>query len=140
MCWGQDASGVTFPKICRPAVRYSIISVSGHSPGVLEKIHQALYAKCREKAARKGEPTACIVDSQSVKSAEKGGGRIEPHGFDAGKIIKGKKRHILVATLGLRLHAIVHSAGVQAREGGLRLLSSLGKQFPLLAKIFADGA
>lgn len=68
----------------------------------LDKIHQALYARCREKAERNASPTACIIDSQSVKSAEKGG-RIDPHGCDARKFIKGKKRHILVDTLGLLL-------------------------------------
>ena len=53
------------------------------------------------KAEREASPTACIIDSQSVKSAEKGGPRIDPHGFDAGKLIKGKKRHVLVDTRGL---------------------------------------
>ncbi len=64
--------------------------------GTLEKIHHTLYVKCREQAGREASPTACIVDSQSVKSAEKGGRAIDPHGFDAGKLIKGKKRHVLV--------------------------------------------
>ena len=75
--------------------------------GTLEKMHHALYVKCREQAEREASPTACIIDSQSVKSAEKGGRRIDPHGFDAGKLIKGKKRHVLVDTLGLLLHALV---------------------------------
>jgi transposase len=55
-----------------------------HCDGVLDRIHHALYIECREQAEREGSPTACIIDSQSVKSAEKGG-RIDPHGFDAGK-------------------------------------------------------
>ncbi len=63
-------------------------------------MHHALYVKCREQAEREASPTACIIDSQSVKSAEKGGSGIDPHGFDAGKLIKGKKRHVLVDTLG----------------------------------------
>ena len=70
----------------------------------------------------------------------KRGACIDPHGFDGGKIIKGKKRHILVDTIGLLLLAIVHSAGVQDRDGGMMLFSALGKRFPLLAKLFADGA
>ena len=65
---------------------------------------------------------------------------VDPHGFDGGKIIKGKKRHILVDTLGLVLLALVHSAGVQDRDGGILMLAGLEKQFPLLAKLFADGA
>src|SRR5208283_3288280 len=57
--------------------------------GTLDRLHHALYIKCREKAERESSPTACIVDSQSVKSAEKGGTDIDPSGFDAGKLIKG---------------------------------------------------
>jgi Transposase DDE domain len=63
---------------------------------------------------------------------------IDPHGFDAGKLIKGKKRHILVDTLGLLLHAIVHAADVQDRDGGLLLLATLFGKFPILEKLFAD--
>ena len=70
----------------------------------------------------------------------KRGARIDPHGFDAGKLIKGKKRHILVDTLGLVLHAIVHSAGIQDRDGGIALLATLFGRFPFLAKLFADSA
>ena len=70
----------------------------------------------------------------------KGGACIDPHGFVAGKLIKGKKRHILVDMQGLLLHAIVHSAGVQDRDGGIWLLATLFGQFPFLAKLFADSA
>jgi hypothetical protein len=104
------------------------------------KARGALYVECREKAEREASPTACIIDSQSVKSAEKGGPSMDPHGFDAGKLIKGKKRHILVDMQGLLLHAIVHSAGVQDRDGGIWLLATLFGQFPFLAKLFADSA
>ena len=68
------------------------------------------------------------------------GACIDPHGFDAGKLIKGKKRHILVDTLGLLLHAIVHSAGIQDRDGGIMLLATLFGQFPFIEKLFADSA
>ena len=111
-----------------------------HCDGTLDRIHHALYVECREKAEREASPTACIIDSQSVKSAEKGGPSIDPHGFDAGKLIKGKKRHILVDMQGLLLHAIVHSAGIQDRDGGIWLLATLFGQFPFLAKLFADSA
>jgi len=108
--------------------------------GTLDSIHWALYVKCREKAEREASPTAGIIDSQSVKSAEKGGSRIDPHGFDGGKLIKGKKRHILVDTLGLLLHAIVHTANIQDRDGGIMLLATLFGRFPFLEKLFADSA
>jgi len=66
-----------------------------------------------EAAGREPSPTTAVIDSQSVKSAEKGGGAcIDPHGYDAGKKIKGKKRHILVYAIGLLLHALVHPADV----------------------------
>ena len=61
-------------------------------------------------------------------------------GFDAGKQVKGKKRHVLVDTLGLLLHALVHSASLQDRDGGIRLLTALAERFPLLRKLFADAA
>ena len=67
-------------------------------------MHHTLYVKCREQASREASPTAAIIDAQSVKSAEKGGAHIDPHGYDAGKKIKGKKRHVLVDTQGLMLY------------------------------------
>jgi transposase len=70
----------------------------------------------------------------------KRGARIDPPGFDGGKIIKGKKRHILVDTQGLLLCALVHSAGIQDRDGGILLLSTLFGLFPFLQKLFADAA
>jgi transposase len=65
---------------------------------------------------------------------------VDPSGFDAGKQVKGKKRHVLVDTLGLVLHALVSPANVQDRDGGILLFAALGERFPLLAKLFADGA
>jgi transposase len=70
----------------------------------------------------------------------KRGARIDPPGFDAGKLIKGKKRHILVDTQGLLLHGIVTAAGVQDRDGGIALLATLFGLFPFLEKLFADSA
>jgi putative transposase len=85
----------------------------------------------RDNAARAG-PTVCVIDSQSVKSTEKSGRNIDPNGYDAGKKIKGKKRHILVDTVGLVLHAIVHPADIQERDGGILLISTLFGRFPFL--------
>ena len=70
----------------------------------------------------------------------KRGARIDPHGYDAGKKIKGKKRHILVDTLGLLLHAIVHPADIQDRDGGIMLLATMFGLHPFLKKLFADAA
>jgi hypothetical protein len=68
--------------------------------GTLDRIHHALYVRCRELAEREPSPTAAIIDSQSVKSVEKGA-PYRPSGFDVGKKINGKKRHVLVDTQGL---------------------------------------
>ena len=69
----------------------------------------------------------------------KRGACIDPHGYDAGKKIKGKKRHILVDTQGLLMHALVHTADVQDRDGGALLMASLFGAFPFLLKLYADG-
>jgi transposase len=67
------------------------------------------------------------------------GACIDPPGYDAGKKIKGKKRHILVDTQGLLMHAIVHAADIQDRDGGAALVATLLGAFPFLTKLFADG-
>jgi transposase len=107
--------------------------------GTLERMHHALYVKCRSRASRAASPTAAIIDAQSVKSAEKGGSSIDPHGYDAGKKIKGKKRHVLVDTQGFVLHAIVTAADIQDRDGGAMLLATLFGMFPFLLRLYADG-
>lgn len=107
--------------------------------GTLDRIHQSLYVKCRELAERDASPTAAILDSQSVKSAEKGGASIDPPGYDAGKKIKGKKRHLLVDTQGLLLHAVIHAADIQDRDGGVLVMATLFGSYPFLRKLYADG-
>ena len=66
------------------------------------------------------------------------GASIDPPGYDAGKKVKGKKRHILVDTQGLLMHAIVHAADVQDRDGGIWLLTTLFGLYPFLMKLYAD--
>jgi putative transposase len=107
--------------------------------GTLERIHYALYVEVRERAGREASPTTAIIDSQSAKGAAKGGASIDPSGFDAGKKVKGRKRHILVDTLGLLLNVVVHPADVQDRDGAFDLLRRSRRLFPFVERIYADG-
>src|SRR2546422_1402681 len=93
----------------------------------------------REGGTR-GQPYCLRHRQPEREKRRKRGASIDPHGFDAGKLIKGKKRHILVDTLGLLLHAIVHSADIQDRDGAIALLATLFGRFPFLATLFADSA
>ena len=92
-------------------------------------------------ANRRSERPAQPHVSSTVRAlrALKRGASIDPPGYDAGKKIKGKKRHVLVDTLGLMLHAIVHPADIQDRDGGGLVLKTLFGRFPFLTKLFADG-
>lgn len=103
--------------------------------GLLDAINEVLVACARVAEGREAEPTAGIIDCQSVKTAEAGG----PCGYDAGKKIKGRKRHILTDTLGNMLEAMVHGAGVQDRDGAPGLIDRACETYPTLVTLFADG-
>jgi putative transposase len=98
-------------------------------------INERLRRKLRQRAGKKADPSAAIIDSQSVKTDE----QAEARGFDAGKKVKGRKRHILVDTLGLLLIAKVLTADVQDREGAKILLTEIKERMPRLRLIWADG-
>ena len=110
-----------------------------HCRGALDRLHFALYQQARELARKEASPTTAIVDSQSVKSAEKRVPRIDASGHDADKKVKGKKRHAIVDTLGLTLGVSVTSANVQDRDGFLPLLEEARRVFVFLERLFADG-
>jgi transposase len=103
--------------------------------GTWPTLHALLVMAAREQAGREASPTAGIVDSQSVRTTESGG----PKGYDAGKKVDGRKRHILVDTLGLLLVLVVHTADVQDRDGLALVCRRLRRRFPWLRLIFADG-
>jgi len=104
--------------------------------GAWEGIHRVLRERVRRAVGRESTPSAAIIDRQSVKTTEQGG----PHGYDGGKKVNGRKRHILVDTLGLLLKVVVHPANLQDREGARLVLAGLQRRFPRLRHLWADQA
>ena len=123
--------------------------------GLLQTIRFALALETRELEGREAQPTAGVIDSQSVKTTESG--QASPsaaiidsrsvktteagglRGYDAGKKINGRKRHAVVDTIGLLFGLVVHAADIQDRDGAPTVLASIRRACPWLRHIFADG-
>lgn len=105
--------------------------------GLYRKVNDALRRQAREQAGRKAEPSAGIIDSQSVKGTPES---CEESGFDGGKLVKGRKRHIVVDTMGYLLNVVVHAANIFDGKGARVVLEQLYETVKTLKKIWADGA
>ncbi|WP_322754997.1 IS5 family transposase, partial [Frankia sp. Cas3] len=104
--------------------------------GITEQVHDLLRDRVRRKAGRATEPTAGIIDSQTVKTAD-----TVPEaeqGIDAAKRIKGKKRHLATDTLGLLLAVVVTAASVQDTNGGTRVIDALAAAYRRLVRVWVD--
>lgn len=104
--------------------------------GTIELIHEFLRDMTRKKAGKKESPSVALIDSQSVKTTRSGG---VCRGIDGGKKIKGRKRHIIVDTMGLLLAVVVHAANEHDSKSAPRIIAELRGRFNRLVKIVADG-
>ena len=102
--------------------------------GKFEQMHDRLRAQWREREQRAGEPSAAVLDAQSTRSSPQGG----DHGYDAGKKVKGRKRHLVVDTLGLLLAVSVTAASVQDRDGAHPVMEAAIAKYPSVETLFVD--
>lgn len=104
--------------------------------GKFEAMHDRLRAQWRAREGREAAPSAAMLDAQSTRHSPQGG----PSGYDAGKKIKGRKRHVITDTLGLVLAVSVSGASVQDRDGAHPVMASAMAKYPSVATVFVDSA
>jgi transposase len=102
---------------------------------LFEHMYDELRKLWRSRERRAADPTAAILDSQSVKTSPQGG----PKGYDAGKKVKGRKRHLITDTLGLLIAVVVTTANVQDRDAAMPAMDLAKDKVPGIEKLYVDG-
>ena len=118
---------------------YRLVSYYYHQwvdKNIWEQINTAIHGQLRKELGRNEQPSAAIIDSQTVKGTPES---VEESGFDGGKLTKGRKRHIAVDTIGCVLVVVVHAANIHDSKGARRVLKALFSIVKTIKKIGADG-
>ena len=132
------ASGCSWrllPKCFAPVSTMRRYFYAWRDTGLFDAINMVLVMNLREIEGREASPSGGVIDSQSVKTTESGG----VCGYDAGKKVKGRKRHIVTDTCGYLIFILVHAADIQDRDGAVDVLKAIRYRFPWLRHVFADG-
>ena len=132
------ASGCSWrllPKCFAPVSTVRRYFYAWRDTGLFDAINMVLVMNLREIEGREASPSGGVIDSQSVKTTESGG----VCGYDAGKKVKGRKRHIVTDTCGYLIFILVHAADIQDRDGAVDVLKAIRYRFLWLRHVFADG-